>query len=187
MAGRKKNIEVAKLTFEVRREGEFELWRARSWGATDGKRAVIVDTFPNDPKNPAMTENRTDMLIFNQMQKMDMAGYHQVHLFAKQPHGNPNNRNLDSIDAEVVEQLFAELVDLAKKSDIVVMAYGSIARRLVVAEEREAQLLSVMKKAGLEENVRFLVEPDDQTKAAAPVSRKVREGGQSWLLVSDFI
>lgn len=184
MVGRKKNTEVAKLTFEVRREDEFELWRSRSWGPADGQHAVIVDTFPNDPKNPAMTENLTDMLIFNQMQKMNVSGYYQVHLFAKQPHGNPNNRNLNAIDDEVIEQLFTELVNLAKKADVVVMAYGSIVRRLVIAEERESQLLSKLKEAGLEDKLQFLVEPNDHSKKAAPVSRKVREAGLDWTLMT---
>jgi hypothetical protein len=174
--------ETTKLVFEVRREGEFELWRSRSWGPASGKHVVVVDTFPNNPNLPPMHENLTDMLIFNEVQKMEVVGYTQVHLFAKQPAGSPNNHNLDGVDDQVKDLLIEELVSLVSQSDMVVMAHGSISRRLVMAEAREKQFLDALQRGGLSEKVKYLVEPMDPTKNAAPVSRKVREGGQEWVL-----
>jgi hypothetical protein len=176
--------ETAQLTFEVKRVGsDYELWRGRSWG--DGDRAVVVDTFPNDPNTPAMTENLTDMLIFNAMQKMGVQSYQQLHLFATQPQP-VNNGALQNIDKPVVQSLVAELVALSAEASVVILAYGSLVRRMPAAAEREKLLLESLAAAGLTDKVKYLVEPLDHDKVAAPVSRKVREGGQDWVLVGSL-
>ncbi|UJF15959.1 DUF1643 domain-containing protein [Jeotgalibaca sp. MA1X17-3] len=157
--------------------GEHRYVLEKVW---DTKRpmATVITLYPSTSE--LVIADTTTMLITNNVYKLGYGGYFSVNLFSKvnlpdSPMKKRSRRNYKTATNKTNDEY---ILECCKKSDVVILAHGSLPSKNKQVKQRLEKILNSLKKDGLMKKTKTLIHPTKKI-GCHPLAPNVRN---NWLL-----
>lgn len=152
----------------------------RSWN-TRGKpkMATILTLYPSTSE--LILTDLTTMLITNNIYKLGYDGFYSVNLYSKLSFSDRslNKSNMRDFDGATNSTNEAQIIECAKKSNIVILAYGSLPDKNKKVKQNLENLMAILEREALFDKVKTLSDNRGE-KCFHPLSSHVRK---EWNLI----
>lgn len=152
--------------------GEHRYILEKVWN-TKQPMATVITLYPSTSE--LVITDTTTMLITNNIYKLGYGGYFSVNLFSKInlpdfPTKKGGTRNFKTATNKKNDEY---ILECCKKSDMVILACGSLPSKNKQVKQRLDQLLSVLEKGDVMNKTKTLVDPV-KNKSCHPLAPNVR-------------
>lgn len=158
------------VTFLESDDGKHRYATKRVWDAE----SPLVTVLTLYPTNYNYVENDlTNFLITSNVYKLGYGGYHSVNLFSEKLVDKKKYKYMsDDVNDEII-------VNSAKDSELIILAYGSMPKKSKRVRERLDELVDLLKQKKLEKKIRTLSD-EEKINCYHPLAVKARK---HWVLM----